>query len=143
MHRWFDLVMLIAVMLVGVSVLVMCVAVSSSPIAQYDEDKSVVATENGLVVDTPYKKGRELLLSLVIADEFTPYPRAIKINDSPIIQITDEWLLLKNSWLAKIYDAGGEYKLSTMLDWDIVSAQFKYDSGSSTPDYIHYILVEN
>lgn len=139
-ERWLDLILLIIVLGFGVIVLNICVVEYSSPLSTKAEDKTIVKTEEELLIDDSIKTGRDLLMSLVVIDEFISYPRAIKINDTPVIQFTDSWIVSKNQNIAQIYSTTGEYQLGLMLDWKIESVQYVYENNGS--GYLWYKLTQ-
>lgn len=139
-ERWLDLILLIIVLGFGVIVLNVCAVEYSNPLSTKVEDKTVVKTEEELLIDDSIKTGKDLLMSLVVVDEFVSYPRAIKINDTPVIQFTDSWIVSKNQNIAQIYSATGEYRLGLMLDWKIESVRYVYENNGS--GYLWYKLTQ-
>lgn len=110
------------------------------PIIQLGQDKTLVESEG---VQQLYKEntyGYDILLMLLNTDEMSPFPKAIKINNSPVLKLTNEFIANKMSNITKVYSASGSYKLSTMLDYVVTSEEYVY-SGTDAP-YIHYILEE-
>lgn len=138
-ERWIDLCFLLVGMCFAVIVLNICTVEFSKSLSTITEDKTVVKTQEELLVDDSLKTGKDLLMSLVIADEFITYPRAIKINDSPVIQLTDNWLMVKNQNIAQIYSTTGAYKLGAMLEWNVVNVQYIYENNSN--GYLWYQLI--
>lgn len=84
--------------------------------------------------------GYDILLMLMNVDDMTPYPRAIRINDGPIIKIDNSYVAYKMKNVALIYDAEGDYKLSLMLNYKVTTQEYIYDIPG-TP-YIQYTLEE-
>lgn len=137
-EKWTDLVVLILVLLVGTTMTGICLRVYSEPIASRYEDKSTVQSFEAIMVDADIKTGKDLLMGLVIVDALMPYPRAISINDSPVIRMTDEWVVNKNRHVAEIYKVGGDYGLGGMLDWEVDEVVFVHDAVEG--DYLKYVL---
>ena len=68
------------------------------------EDKTAKAVEVTMdeVKDKLY--GVDLLLSLVLTDENAPYPRRIKIGDSPIYDLDNMWLSKQQENVSYLYN---------------------------------------
>lgn len=113
---------------------------ASEPIIIQGTDKTYVDALGVQEWETHEKYGRDILFSLINTDIMSPYPRAIKINDTPVIKIDNLFLTTKMRNVAMIYSSTGEYKLSTMLDWKVTSEKYVYDDGDFA--YIHYTLEE-
>jgi len=137
-EKWLDLVMLIVSLVFGITMAGICLYVYSEPIASNRVDKSTVQSEEAITVDADIKTGKDLLMSLVVADGLMPYPRAIRINDTPVIRMTDDWVVNKSREIAKVYSANGDVRLATMLDWRIASVSYVDDVNGG---YLHYVLT--
>ena len=110
------------------------------PIIIQGNDKTFIESTG---VQQLYKSntyGYDILLMLMNVDEMAPYPKAIKINDTPVIKINNEFIAYKMRNVSFIYSSTGTYKLSNMLHYKVISEEFVY-SGPDAP-YIHYILQE-
>lgn len=138
MAKWLDLVLLVIMLIFGMGVLNIVITMCSEPIAVAEEDKTVMVSEEGAYIDIDLGTGRTVLMELVVVDELAPYPKAIRINDAPVIRFTDEWLVGKSRNIVDIYKAGGQWSLVSMLDWKIESIEFVYDTDG---DYLQYTLV--
>lgn len=136
-EKWVDLALLVMSLVVGVSMLALIVRVSNTPIAAVYEDKTTVQSIEEIQVDKSMKTGKDVLMCLVVADDLMPYPRAIRLNDTPVVYMTDDWLTSKNKMVAEIYKASGSYNLKSMLDWNVTDVQYVYDGGSG---YFQYVL---
>lgn len=139
-EKWIDLVVLILALLVGTTMSGICLRVYSEPIASRYENKSTVQSFEAIMVDADVKTGKDLLMGLVITDSLMPYPRAIRINDTPVIRMTDDWVINKNRHVAEIYSPVGLYKLGNMLDWEVVEVIFVHDDAEG--DYLSYTLQQ-
>ncbi len=137
LEKWIDLVVLILVLLVGTTMSGICLWVYSEPIATNYEDKSTVQSMEAIVIDMDVKTGRDILMGLVVTDALMPYPRAIQINETPVIRMTDDWVVNKNRHVAEIYNPAGQYKLGSMLDWEVEAVTFVHDAEG---DYLKYTL---
>ena len=137
--KWFDLMLLILVLSAGVTMLPTLFVEYSMPIMSYTEDKTAMDVNSGLIVDETVKTGADVFLSLVVADEYCPFPRSIRINDTPVIDITKEWLSNKYTNLQNIYSSSGNYRLSVMLDWTVTSIEYVENGGDP---YIQYRLED-
>ena len=137
--KWLDLMLLILVLSAGVTMLPTLFVEYSMPIMSYTEDKTAMDVNSGLIVDETVKTGADVFLSLVVADEYCPFPRSIRINDTPVIDITKEWLSNKYTNLQNIYSSSGDYRLSVMLDWTVTSIEYVENGGDP---YIQYRLED-
>lgn len=139
-QKWLDLALLICMLVIGTPFVIMITIEASNPITSYEPDKTAIDTEMGLIVDDVKKTGADLLMSLAVTDDLIAFPRSIKINDTPIIDIDKAWVIDKSSNIARIYSETGQYKLGTMLDWFVKSVTYVNNNGDP---YLHYILEHN
>lgn len=136
--HWLDLVMLFVVLMYAVIVVSIFLTVCYEPIATYRVDKSTIVTEESIEVDPPEKTGKDVLMALVVADDLASFPRAVRINDTPVIRLTSEWVINRNANVANIYAPTGAYKLGAMLDWKVTDVRYVYDGDGG---YIQYTLT--
>ena len=139
-QKWFDLTLLVCMLVIGTPFVIMITIEARHPITAYEPDKTAIDTEMGLTIDEVKKTGADLLMSLVVTDDLIPFPRSIKINNTPIIDINKAWVIDKSNNIAKLYSASGQYKLSTMLDYTIKSVTYVNNNGDP---YLHYVLEAN
>lgn len=139
-QKWLDLALLICMLVIGTPFVIMITIEASNPITSYEPDKTAIDTEMGLIVDDVKKTGADLLMSLAVTDDLIAFPRSIKINDTPIIDIDKAWVIDKSSNIARIYSETGQYKLGIMLDWFVKSVTYVNNNGDP---YLHYILEHN
>jgi hypothetical protein len=146
---YFEAIFVLLIVGAATSLILMLVMLTQEPIINPSEDKSMVAVNGALDDFGEGLTGHDLLLMLMNVDSMTPYPRAVKINDTPVIVIDEKYVASKMGNLAVIYNSGGSYKLSTLLDKQVVSQEYVYDDVSDTngdgePDspYIHYVLED-
>lgn len=111
-----------------------------TPIQVLGTDKTFIESTGVQEYNEFQLKGSDLLLVLLNVDPMSPYPKAIKINDTPVIKITNDFIAYKMRNISDIYNKNGEYKLSEMLDYVVTSKEYVY-SGDGAP-YIHYTLEE-
>jgi len=138
MEKMYDLAMLMMLLAIGIVCIGDMTRVYSQPIMAEANDKTAVRSSTGGVsVDVDLGTGSDLLMSLVVVDEFVEHPRAIRINDTPVIRFTDEWIYNKPRRVAQIFSASGEHKLSRMLDYKITSIKYIEDING---DYLQYTL---
>lgn len=137
--KWLDFMLLVLVLAAGITMLPTFFLECSTPIISYHEDKTAKDINSGLSVGEVEKTGADLFLSLVVVDEYCPFPRSIRINDTPVIDITKDWLSQKYSNLQKIYRSDGDYRMSDMLDWTVTSVE--YVENGDDP-YIQYRLED-
>lgn len=138
-EKWLDLAILIVALVFGITMAGICLRVYSKPIATNRVDKSTVQSSETITVDADIKTGKDLLMSLVVADGLMPYPRAIRINDTPVIRMTDDWVVNKSREIARLYSASGSVKLATMLEWKVASVSYVDDAEGG---YLQYVLTQ-
>ena len=131
LSKWFDLVLLILILTIGVLLLPFVFIELNTPIMSKIEDKTALRVENALYVGHVNKTGADLFMGLVVVDEFLPFPKSIRINETPVIDLNKTWIANKYGNINKIYSEEGEYKLSKMLDWNITSVEFIENGGDS------------
>lgn len=112
--------------------------VASDPIINLGEDKTFQESAGVQTWDYHHIYGKDILLMLLNTDEMTPYPRAIKINDTPVIKLDNAFMATKMRNVSAIYSSSGNWKLSSMLNWEVISSDYVYE-GADAP-YIHYVL---
>lgn len=135
--KWLDIVLLVAVMIQVVFFLPVVFVECSTPIIQQTSDKSVVAEGTPLRIEGEGKTGWDIIYMLYYADEYMTYPRAVRINNTPVIKVTSAWLVNKISNVETICSDYSDWKLYSMRDYRVVSSEFIYNNGDS---YIQYIL---
>lgn len=136
---WFDL--LLAVVMMALTVINMPVLATEwvRPLSSGIVDKTTIETDYSLYVEDKIKTGADLLMMMVVADEYTQYPRSIKINETPIIDLDDTWIANKSINISKIYNINGSYKLGGMLEYEITSTTFVENSNDP---YWHFGLED-
>lgn len=117
-----------------VSLLICC----QDPIVTLTNDKTFVESEGVQQLEEHKTYGSDLLAMLINVDIMSPYPKAIKINNTPVIRMDNEFLAYKMRNVGSIYSSGGQHKLSLMLDYVVTSTRYVY-KGADAP-YIEYIL---
>jgi hypothetical protein len=139
-NKWFDMAVsiFIYVMCTGLTVTLMVVA--QEPIINSNSDKTFMESTGVQEKQENELYGNDILFMLLNSDEMTPYPKAIKINDSPVIKLDNNFIATKMNNISVIYSESGEYKLKKMMNWKIIDKKFVY-SGTDAP-YIQYILKE-
>lgn len=111
---------------------------AQDPIITQGSDKTLVESAGVQQMYESTEYGRDILLMLLNTDPMSPYPKAIKINNTPVIKLDNDFIASKMRNLAAIYSANGQYKLSTMLDYKVSSYKYVYE-GTDAP-YIQYTL---
>lgn len=126
---------------VTASILTLALLITArEPIIEQGSDKTLVESTG---VQKHYESelyGYDLLLMLLNLDSMSPYPKAIKINDTPVINLNNAFLAYKMRNVAAIYSETGDYKLSKMLNYKVTSKKYVYE-GADAP-YMHYTLEE-
>jgi hypothetical protein len=145
---YFEAIFVLLIVGAATSLILMLVMLTQEPIISPSEDKSMVAVNGALDDFGEGLTGHDLLLMLMNVDSMTPYPRAVKINDTPVIVIDEKYVASKMGNLADIYREDGDYKLKTLLDKRVVSQEYVYDdttnldSENNIIPYIHYVLED-
>lgn len=138
--KYIEIGVSIFIYVSAAAVTVTLLALCQNPIIEQGEDKTF-ATSQGVQYWEDYDiYGRDLLLMLFNTDPMSPFPRAIKINNTPVIKLDKSFVADKMKNVSEIYSSQGQYRLSTMLDWKVVEEKYVYD-GADAP-YIHYVLEE-
>lgn len=138
--KYIVLCTMVIVFAASTSIILHLLATASEPGVVSGTDKSLLESTG---VQEGYEQeltGYDVLLSLLNTDTMTPYPRAIKINDSPVLKLDASFLTNQIPSVAIVYNTGGQYQLGNMLEWKVVSHEYVYDDGD-TP-YIHFILED-
>lgn len=137
MRKWVNLLCL--VILLGIGITQYSDILKSSQEKAYDTYADKTALDNTKLesISEDMQTGQDILLSLMVLDENAPYPRSIRINDSPIIDLDKKWVANKFYRIRDIYDTQGDYKLGSMLNWRIISVDLIPNNGDP---YIQYRL---
>lgn len=137
----FEVIIYIIVCIIAAASTLSFVAATRQPVLLNVEDKTMIES-----IGTQYRYeaevyGRDLLLMLLNTDAMSPFPKGIKINDSPVIRIDNEFISHKMENIGVIYSSSGAYKLSAMLDYIVKSTTYVYKSPDiPNSPYIHYVL---
>lgn len=135
--QWFDVVILILVMAIGSSFTVTLFQVLQRDAIVRTEDKTMMDVDNAIYLSDGPETGADILMTLLMVDDYIPYPRAIKINDNPIIKLDKAFISNKHVLINQIYN-GSEQNLKSMITWKVTSSEFDYKRDTPC---IHYILV--
>lgn len=140
LERYIEFVTTIVLVAVAATITVVLVSQCATPIVELTDDKSMVPSTGVQEWEEHTLYGRDLLLMLINLDLMSPYPKAIRINDTDVLRIDNSFIMYKMRNVATIYASSGPYKLSTMLDWEITNIDYVY-SGEGAP-YIQYTLED-
>ena len=135
---WFDIVILILVMSAGMLTVVPLTHEWNTPILSVYEDKTVVDANN-LFDSSNTLYGKDILSMLMVADQQMGKPAAIKINESPIINIDSAWCGNRDAEIEDVLSRLGVIGLRDKLSWTVTSVNF-VDTGLES--YWHYTLEE-
>ena len=140
-HEWMSFASLIVVL--GTSVILMqpLMQETSTPIIKDYEDKTALDAAGSIMMDLENQTGAAIMMALSNTDLNVPYPRAIRINDSPVLKLDNEFQSDLGSHLAMIYSPSGRYKLKNMLDWNIIGVIYVYQTND--PKYTDIITDMN
>lgn len=137
---WLDVAILVLVLGMAVTNITPLLVEASKPIVKDYEDKTALKSYGDTYTESRVKTGADLVASLLNLDENIPYPRSIRVNNLPIIDLDNAFITNKQPNISAIYSKYGDFKLSTMLEWTITKIEFVYDPVNG--DYWHYVLVE-
>lgn len=99
-------------------------------------DKPQVQLADGTFIDGTKFTMADLVLSLFNMDRMNPYPKAIKVNDTPVVRFTNSWMVDLNNNVSSLCSSGGSHKFGAILDKQIVKVTFVHDDNG---DYWHFI----
>lgn len=139
-EKYFEIAISIYAFVASTVFVVGLLALTSNPIIELGSDKTMVESTGIQQYHEAELYGHDILMTLLNTDAMAPYPRAIRINDTPVIKLTPEFVAKKMANIGIIYSSNGEYKLSTLLEHKIISKEYVY-KGIDAP-YIHYVLKE-
>ena len=141
--EYVHIAILVLAMVMSVAALLILYGVLATPIVEPASDKTALVASNavyGTPTELSAERGSDVLMSLLATDEQTPYPRSVRINDTPIIDLNTLWLSDKYNNISRIYNSTGDWKIVNMLDWYVTDVTYVYDSVEG--DYIKYTLKE-
>lgn len=140
LNKYIEIAASIYIYVLSAVMVVSFLVFAREPIIEQGEDKTLISSTGVQEWDNYDMTGRDILFMLINTDPMSPYPMAVRINDTPVIDISDEYVTKKLSKVGQIYVSSGEYKLSEMLDWKVTNKYYVYE-GPDAP-YIQYILEE-
>lgn len=105
-NEYFDIICIIFIMCMALFNLPPLASYWGKSLVAYREDKTALDVNEAISVpdadltsDTyvnsygnTMKKGKDLILALLVADEGTSFPKQIKLGSSDIVKIDDAWL---------------------------------------------------
>lgn len=138
--EWLQLASLVLVLGMGSYNISALFREASTPIISDYQDKTTLNAKGSLMVDGDVKTGADIMFALINSDLNLPYPRSIRINNTPIIDLNNTFMADLDTNLALIYSSAGDYKLSTMLDYKVVDVKYVWDDVNG--DYWHYTLAQ-
>ena len=139
MSTWWDFVVLAVSLVIGIS----CLGAVTRTIAEAElpryEDKSYFNANDAIQVYQYPRDGRDIMALLMVADEYTPYPGRIRVNDTPIITLDKNWVAYRNKNINVYYSSSGVYKFQDLLDKKILSVEFVHGTDPATGAVVDYI----
>lgn len=139
-EEYYLMIVILLIVAASLHYLLYFMDIANDPIVTMSQDKTMIDI-NG--VPPEYKTettGHDILLMLLNVDAMAPYPRAIKINETPVIKIDNSYVATKMNNMAIIYNKNGTYKLSLLLDKKVIKQEYVYDQPDSP--YIHFVLED-
>lgn len=139
-EKYIEIAVSIFLYIVSASLTLTVLVFAREPIILQGSDKTFIESAGIQQLYENETYGYDILMMLMNVDDMAPYPKAIKINNTPVIKLSNEFIAYKMRNVSLIYANSGEYKLSDMLHYKVVSEEFVYN-GPDAP-YIHYTLEE-
>lgn len=137
-HEWIDFAILVVLMGVATILIMPLMIELKTPIITDYSDKTVLDATGSIMTEAEIKTGADLFMAISNTDLNIPYPRSIRINNTPIIDLNNAFLTNLSANLAMIYTDSGDYKLKSMLNYKITSVEFVHDTTNG--DYWQYTL---
>lgn len=138
---WFDLVVLIVLLVCSVAVNLPLVNEWNYPISSEMKDKSVVTTSD--LSDTRgIETGQDVLDMLLAMDLYVPYPRAIRIGNSQVIKLDVAWVAYRDREVQRIISEPGYVELGDKLDKKVLAVNYVFDDPDADGPYWHYVLED-
>lgn len=138
--KYIEICTSIFIFVVSASFVLSLMVVCSTPIINLDSDKTMIESDGVQQHYVADMYGYDILAMLINTDPMSPYPKAIRINNSPVLKLDNAFLAYKMRNVSVVYQHGGSYGLSDMLDWKVTSRTFVYDAPDAP--YIQYKLEE-
>lgn len=135
--KWLDLTFIIIFMVISCIGLNLLLREVNTPLVSKHEDKSALYVENAIHEPFNIKTGSDIMLSLLVADDYCPEPASIRINNTPIIRIDDDYVASKYTEVNKIYNTSGQWQLGRLLNSRVIYVTYVTDSSG---DYWQYII---
>lgn len=149
--EYFDIVCLIFIMCLALFNLPPLTSYWGKSLVFYREDKTALDVNEAISVPdadlasiayvnsygNTMKKGRDLILALLVADEGTSFPRQIKLGSSDTVKIDDAWLSNRYTNLANM-KVNNTTRLVDMPDADISKVELVY-SGTNAYWYFEFM----
>lgn len=136
--EWLDLAVLVVMMGVATIILFPLMVELKTPVIADYSDKTALDATGSIMMEGEIKTGADLFLAISNTDLNIPYPRSIRINNTPIIDLNNAFIAKLSENLALIYTDSGDYKLKSMLNYKITSISFVHDDVNG--DYWQYTL---
>lgn len=136
---WLDAMLLVLMMALSLINLPALAKEWSVPLSSGIKDKSTVVSTAGVYHEDTVKTGQDLLMSLIVLDDYVQYPRSIRINDTPIIDLDTAWMTNHSANVSAIYNINGQWKLGSMLNYTITKVEYVENNGDP---YWHYVLED-
>lgn len=149
-NEYFDIICIIFIMCIALFNLPPLMSYWGKSLVAYREDKTALDVNEAISVPdadltsetymnsygNTMKKGKDLILALLIADEGTSFPKQIKLGSSDIVKIDDAWLSNRYGNLANM-KVNNTTRLVDMLNADITRVELIY-SGSNAFWYFEF-----
>lgn len=129
MHEWLSFSTLVVVMGTAAILMQPLMQETSKPIIKDYADKTALDATGSIMMELEDQTGAAIMMALSNTDLNLPFPRAIRINDSPVLKLDNAFQADLGSGLAKVYSSSGKYKLKNMLDWKIIDVVYVYTTS--------------
>lgn len=140
LERYMEIAISIFIYVVSATFTVTVLVSATVPIMPIMGDKTFIESTGVQELYEADVYGYDILLMLLNTDPMSPYPKGIKINNSPVLRIDNSFIAYKMKNVAVVYSPVGDYKLSLMLKYKVTNIDYVY-KGIDSP-YIHFTLKE-
>lgn len=132
-----ELITLIAALLLGVMAIGIMMQEWSNPLSLSYVDKTMQPADLSVYSSFSTMDSTDVVLSFMIIDEEQPYPKSIRINDTPVVDFTADWYTRRTTHVNQMYSSAGDWKLVTLINKNIADVSYVLNNGDH---YWHYVI---
>lgn len=124
--EFLDVIILVLILLSMVLVLPRFYTEMNISLWTQREDKtSLIASD--VIKDIEYTETvSEIILALIVLDEYTPYPNAIVLDNTPVVRLDNTFYTNRYSMISTVYNPSGNYGYKLYENKEIESIEFVY-----------------